>query len=266
MLLSNHIITFHQVANYNKGNPMIRSALMVIMGVIITAFVAGFVFIASPLFLMREITVCRVANLWARLLLFISNVRVEVIGKENVFNDRSQIFMANHQSNFDIFIVQAYIPCHFHWLAKKELFEIPVFGPAMKRAGAIEIDRENRISAIKSLGEAVQKIKEGKSVTTFPEGSRSRDDRIKPFKKGIFYLAIKSGAPIIPISIIGSRHIMPKKSLSVHPGKITMIIGKPIEAKNYSIESRDELITEVRDAIVRNYYNGMTLTEGKDRL
>jgi len=266
VLLSNYIIRFHQITNYNKENPMIRSALMVIAGLFITAFAAGFVFVTSPLFFMEEIRVCRVPNLWARLLLFVSNVKVEVIGKENVFDDRPQIFMANHQSNFDIFIVQAHIPCQFHWLAKKELFQIPVFGPAMKSAGAIEIDRENRISAIKSLDEAVQKIKEGKSVTTFPEGSRSRDDRIKPFKKGIFYLAIKSGAPIIPISIIGSRNIMPKKSLSVHPGKITMIIGKPIEVKEHSIESRDELIAEVRDAIVRNYYNGMTVTGGRERL
>lgn len=243
---------------------MIRSALMVIAGVFITAFAASFVFIVSPLFLMREIVVCRVVNLWARLLLFISNVKVEVIGKENVFNDRPQIFMANHQSNFDIFLVQANLPCHFHWLAKKELFEIPVFGSAMKSAGAIEIDRGNRARAIKSLDKAVQKIREGKSVATFPEGSRSRDGKIKPFKKGVFYLAIKSGAPIIPISITGSGHIMPKKSLSVHPGKITMIIGKPIEVKNYSIKSRDELIAEVRNAIVRNYYDGMTVIEGKD--
>lgn len=245
---------------------MLRSALMVIAGLFITAFAAGFVFVTSSLFFMKEIRVCKVANLWARLLLFVSNVRVEVIGKENIFDDRPQIFMANHQGNFDIFILQAHILCQFHWLAKKELFQIPVFGPAMKSAGAIEIDRGNRISAIKNLDRAAQKIREGKSVTTFPEGSRSRDDKIMPFKKGIFYLAIKSGAPIIPISIIGSRSIMPKKALSVKPGKITMVIGKPIEVKNYSIESRDELIAEVRDTIVKNYYKGLTLTGGRKRL
>ncbi len=242
---------------------MIRSVLMVIAGFIITAFTASFLFIVSPLFLMEEIAVCRVVNLWARLLLFISNVKVEVIGKENVFNDRPQIFMANHQSNFDIFLVQANLPCHFHWLAKKELFGIPVFGSAMKSAGAIEIDRGNRVNAIKGLDKAVQKIRKGESVATFPEGSRSEDGKIKPFKKGIFYLAIKSGAPIIPISIKGSGYIMPKKSLSVHPGKITMIIGEPVEVKSYSIESRDELITEVRNAIAGNYYDGMTVIKGK---
>ena len=245
---------------------MIRSALLVIMSVFITAFVAGFIVIVSLFFQGKENTVLRVANLWARLLLLISNVKVEIKGEENVLVDRAQVFMANHQSNFDIFILQAYIPCQFRWLAKKELFRIPVFGPAMKRGGAIEIDRENRVSAIKNLDEAAQKIKEGIPVATFPEGTRSRDSNIKPFKKGAFYMAIKSGVPITPISIIGSGEIMSKRSLKVHPGKITMVIDKPIEVKDYSIESRDELITKVRDAIVRNYYNGMTVPEGKERL
>lgn len=247
---------------------MIRSALLVIVGVFITAFVAGFIVIVSLFFpgRVKVNTVLRVANFWARLLLLISNVKVEIRGEENVLVNRPQIFMANHQSNFDIFIVQAYLPCQFRWLAKKELFKIPVFGPAMKRGGAIEIDRENRASAIKSLDEAAQKIKEGIPVATFPEGTRSRDDKIKPFKKGTFYMAIKSGVPIIPISIIGSGKIMPKRSLKVNPGKITMVIGKPIEVKDYSIESCDELITKVRDAVVRNYYNGMAVPEGKERL
>jgi 1-acyl-sn-glycerol-3-phosphate acyltransferase len=173
--------------------------------------------------------------------------------------------MANHQSNFDIFIVQAYIPYRLRWLAKKELFKIPVFGSAMERVGAIAIDRENRVSTIKSFDEAAQKIKEeGIPVATFSEGTRSKDSRIKPFKKGVFYMAIKSGVPVIPISIIGSGKIMSKRSLNVHPGKITMVIGKPIEVKDYSIESCDELVEKVRSVISRNYYNGKTIPEGKE--
>ena len=240
---------------------MIHSALLVTVGVFVTAFIAGFIVIMSPFFSKGENTIFKLANFWARILLFISNIKVEVIGRENVLVDRPQIFMVNHQSNFDIFIVQAYIPSQFRWIAKKELFTIPIFGPAMRRGGAIEIDRQNRVSAIKSLDEAAQKIREGKSVITFPEGTRSRNGRIRPFKKGIFYLAIKSGVPIIPVSIIGSRKIMPRRSLKIHPGKITMIIDKPIEAKDYSIETRDELITKVRDIIVNNFYDAMTVPE-----
>ncbi len=240
---------------------MIHSALLVTVGVFVTAFIAGFIVIMSPFFSKGENTIFKLANFWARILLFISNIKVEVIGRENVLVDRPQIFMVNHQSNFDIFIVQAYIPSQFRWIAKKELFTIPIFGPAMRRLGTVEIDRQNRVSAIKSLDEAAQKIREGKSVITFPEGTRSRDGRIRPFKKGIFYLAIKSGVPIIPVSIIGSRKIMPRRSLKIHPGKITMIIDKPIEAKDYSIETRDELITKVRDIIVENFYDGKIASE-----
>ncbi len=240
---------------------MIHSALLVTVGVFVTAFIAGFIVIMSPFFSKGENTIFKLANFWARILLFISNIKVEVIGRENVLVDRPQIFMVNHQSNFDIFIVQAYIPSQFRWIAKKELFTIPIFGPAMRRLGTVEIDRQNRVSAIKSLDEAAQKIREGKSVITFPEGTRSRNGRIRPFKKGIFYLAIKSGVPIIPVSIIGSRKIMPRRSLKIHPGKITMIIDKPIEAKDYSIETRDELITKVRDIIVENFYDGKIASE-----
>ena len=161
--------------------------------------------------------------------------------------------MANHQSDFDIFIVLAHVPVQFRWLAKKELFHIPIFGPAMRTAGYIEIDRQNRERAFKSLDEAAEKIGQGKSVMTFPEGTRSRDGRMKPFKQGTFYLAIKSGAPIIPVSIIGSGEIMPKRSLQVNPGRIIMAIDKPIPVTGYTIETRSELIERVQSAILRNY-------------
>lgn len=240
---------------------MIYSALLVTVGVLVTAFIAGFIVIMFPFFSRGENTVFKLANLWARILLFISNIKVEVIGRENVLVDRPQIFMVNHQSNFDILIVQAYIPSQFRWIAKKELFAIPIFGSSMRRLGTVEIDRQNRDSAIKSLDEAAQKIREGKSVITFPEGTRSRDGRIRPFKKGIFYLAIKSGVSIIPVSIIGTRKIMPRRSLKIHPGKITMIIDKPIEVANYSTETRDELVTKVREVIVKNFYDGKIVSE-----
>ena len=129
--------------------------------------------------------------------------------------EKPQIFMANHQSDFDILIVLAHIPGQFRWIAKKELFKIPIFGKAMRNAGYIEIDRQNHEKALKSLDEAAQKIREGKSVVTFPEGTRSRDGKIRPFKQGMFHLAIRAGVPIVPISIIGAREIMPKRTLKV---------------------------------------------------
>jgi len=231
---------------------MIRSALLVTLGVAITAFISFWCVIFS-LFSNAENNIHKIANLWAKILLLICNTKVEIIGKENILRGKPQIFMANHQSDFDILIVLAHIPGQFRWLVKKELFHIPVFGAAMKSAGYIEIDRNNKERAIRSLDQAALRIREGKSIMAFPEGTRSRFGEIKPFKQGTFYLAIKSGVPIVPISIIGSGDIMPKRSLKIKSGKIKLVIDKPIDMKNITLEKRQELITIVRDTIIKNY-------------
>jgi 1-acyl-sn-glycerol-3-phosphate acyltransferase len=231
---------------------MIRSALLVTLGVAITAFISFWCVIFS-LFSNAENNIHKVANLWAKILLLICNTKVEIIGKENILRGKPQIFMANHQSDFDILIVLAHIPGQFRWLVKKELFHIPIFGAAMKSAGYIEIDRNNRERAMQSLDQAALRIREGKSIMAFPEGTRSRLGEIKPFKQGTFYLAIKSGVPIVPISIIGSGEIMPKRSLKIKLGKIKLIIGTPVDVKNFTLENRQELITIVRNTIIKNY-------------
>ena len=233
---------------------MIRSALLVTLGVAITAFISFWCVIFS-FFSNAENNIHKVANLWAKILLLICNTKVEIIGKENILRGKPQIFMANHQSDFDILIVLANIPGQFRWLVKKELFHIPVFGAAMKNAGYIEIDRNNKEKAMHSLDQAALRIREGKSIMVFPEGTRSRHGEIKPFKQGTFYLAIKSGVPIVPISIIGSGEIMPKRSLKINKGIVKLVIGKPIDVKNITLENRQELITIVRNTIIKNYDN-----------
>ena len=231
---------------------MLRALFLVTIGIAITAFMSGcavaFAFITPD-----ENMIHRVANIWAKMLLAIANTKVEIIGGENVLTEKPQIFMANHQSDFDILIVLAHLQGQFRWIVKKELFQIPLFGRAMQSAGYIEIDREDREKAIMGIDKAAMKIREGKSVMSFPEGSRSNDGKIKPFKHGMFYLAIKSGVPIVPISIIGAGEIMPKRSLHIRPGKITMVIDRPIDVTGYSIENRQELIDRVQNIITRNY-------------
>ena len=231
---------------------MVRSALLVSFSVIITAFLsvsAVIISFISP----GENKIHKIAYIWASTLLKLSGVRVDVEGVENVLTDRPQIFMSNHQSDFDILIVLANIPGQFRWIAKKELFKIPIFGKAMRNAGYIEIDRQHHDNAMKSLEEAAHKIRDGKSVVTFPEGTRSKDGTIKPFKQGMFHLAIQSGVPIIPISIVGANKIMPKRSLLIKPGRIKMIIDRPVDVSLYSIETRAELIDKVRGTIIRNF-------------
>jgi len=232
---------------------IVRATLLAILDIIVTAFFAAMAIILPPLSARGEKTSYKLAHLWGKTILFISGVTVEIKGEENVPRNRPFIFMANHQSNFDILVLLGYIPVHFYWISKKEVFFVPLLGAAMKRAGYISIDRQDREKAIQSLDEAARIIKHGKSVMTFPEGTRSRDGRIRPFKKGSFYLALQSGVPIIPVSIIGTRAILPRRSLRIHPGKIRMIIDKPIDTTEYSLENRDDLMSRVYEAITRNY-------------
>jgi 1-acyl-sn-glycerol-3-phosphate acyltransferase len=154
------------------------------------------------------------------------------------------VYMANHQSMFDILALLGHLPVQFRWVAKKELFRIPIFGYSMARVGYISIDRSNRQSAIQSLRAAAQRIAQGVSVVVFPEGTRSSDGEIKPFKKGGFYLATDSGRPIVPVVIWGTRQVMPKGKLSIRPGPIVLSINKPIETVPYK-KNRNALIGAV---------------------
>jgi len=233
---------------------MLRSALLVTIGAAVTGFISVFIVVFYPLLPRREYSVFSIARLWGRIMLFLTSVEVDVQGRENVIYGKSQIFMSNHQSGFDIFVLLAYIPRYFAWIAKKELFRIPFFGRALRRLGAIAIDRQNVVRAMHSIDDAARTIREGKSVMTFPEGTRSRDGHIQPFKKGVFHLALKSGVPIVPITLIGTREIMPKKSLRVTPGKVTLIIHEPVFLGDYSEATVDQLIERVRKPIVNAYY------------
>jgi 1-acyl-sn-glycerol-3-phosphate acyltransferase len=150
----------------------------------------------------------------------------------------------------DIPVLLAYLPVQFRWLAKAELFKIPIFGRAMRSAGYISIDRFNQESAFKSIDEAARKIKSGgASIMIFPEGTRSLDENLRPFKKGGFVLAVDSQVPIVPVILKGTRYILPKGSLRVNPGAVRMEIKAAINTAKYTRETKDSLIERVRHVI-----------------
>lgn len=163
------------------------------------------------------------ARLWARLALALNLVRVTVSGTGHVPSGPA-IFMSNHQSNFDILALLSSMPCQLHWIAKKELFDIPVFGPSMRRGGYIPLDRGDGRKALRSVDEAAATIRNGKSVVMFPEGTRSRDGNLLPFKRGGFILARKAGVPVIPVTINGSGIINPPNRIRLYSGDIHMVL------------------------------------------
>lgn len=234
---------------------MIRSVFILTWTVMATGFFSLMAILASLLDKKGELPHL-VARVWGRTILFGARVKVTVKNPANIDPSRSYIYMSNHQSNFDIPVLLAYLPVQFRWLAKMELFRIPIFGFAMQRAGYISIDRSDRKAAILSLKRAAEIIRGGVSVMIFPEGTRSRDGNIRPFKSGGFILAIDSGVPIVPVVIHGTWPIMPKDRLRIRPGNVVLKIENPVETSHYSRRDKAELMEKVRQIITESHEKG----------
>lgn len=215
--------------------------------------VAGILVIVLSVFVRSGNPLHKIARLWGKSILFVSRVEMSVKGLSNIDPSAPYIYMPNHQSNFDIPVLLGHLTVQFRWLAKAELFKIPIFGHAMRKAGYISIDRNNRESAIKSLNAAANKIKSGVSVLIFPEGTRSRDGKIQPFKKGGFVMAIESGVPIVPVVITGTRSLMTKGKFRVNAGHVRMVIHKPIDTSAYTRETKEALMESVRRVICDSF-------------
>lgn len=230
---------------------MTRSVLLWISIVVSTIGLSTLAFITF-LFSRTGNIVHHYARWWAKIQLLVSGVKVKVKGLEHLGKKAPFIYMANHQSAYDIFALLSCLPVQFRWIAKKELFAIPVMGWAMRAANYISIDRSGKRKALESIERAASKIKGGVSVVIFPEGTRSRDGSIQPFKRGGFTLALKSGVPIIPIAIKGSSDVMPRGSLRVRPGEIHITIDRAIDTAPYSLRERDVLMERVMGTLKRN--------------
>lgn len=167
-------------------------------------------------------------HLWSRFTCRLLFIKVKVLGRENIDKNTSYIFVANHQGAFDIFSIYGYLNHNFKWLMKKSLENIFMVGAACRRAHHIFVDDSN-ISAIKqTIAEAENTLKDGMSLVIFPEGSRTWDGKMIPFKRGAFMLAAEFRLPVVPITIDGSFRTMPRYTYNVYPHKITLTIHKPI--------------------------------------
>lgn len=195
----------------------------------------------------------RISSLWARWLCQFSGSPVEIIGIENILQDRAQIFVANHQSFFDIFALSGYLPVQIRWVAKSSLFRIPFVGWSMKAAGYISVDRSNKKKAYQSFVATADKVKQGNSVVIFPEGTRSEDGTIGPFKKGSHLLAVRAKAPMVPVTLIGTGNIIKKNSFVITPGPIRIIISPPVYTDSSNTKDGESMLEEIRETICTTY-------------
>jgi 1-acyl-sn-glycerol-3-phosphate acyltransferase len=191
---------------------------------------------------------------WARSLLLAAGIKLEISGLENIEPEKSYILIANHQSHMDIPVLTCVLPVPLRIIAKKELFKIPFLGWGMKGVGMLSIDRSNRKKSIDTLKEAEEIIKTHVlSILAFPEGTRSDDGKIHPFKKGPFILAINTGLPLLPVSVSGTRKITPKGKISINPGRVKVMIHPPISTDDLTLGDRHKLVEDFQKTIEKGF-------------
>ncbi|PWW82450.1 MULTISPECIES: lysophospholipid acyltransferase family protein [Prosthecochloris] len=195
----------------------------------------------------------RMAAWWGRFCARLMGISIEITGEKHYDPNANYLIVSNHAGMADIPLILGSIHLNMRFVAKEELGKIPVFGWVLKQAGYVLIKRGQNKEALKSLLKASEVLKSGRSVHIFPEGTRSETGEIKPFKRGAFMIAQKANAPILPVTIIGSNRITPKKSLRISKAKIQLIIGKPIETKEKNAqELQDITYTTITSAMKRH--------------
>lgn len=192
----------------------------------------------------------RVARIWGRTWCWASGVKLKVEGLEHIETDRSYVVVSNHRSAFDIFAHVAALPVPIRFLAKTELFKIPIFGTAMRRIGMVEVDRGAGRAAHQAINQGARKTMErGWSLMIYPEGTRPRDGVMLPFKKGAFSIARNVGAPVLPTAITGSRAVWKPKTKLIRSGEITVKIMPPIPTEGMMIYELEGLRNRVHAQI-----------------
>ena len=187
--------------------------------------------------------------IWARFNSLITPMFVKVIGREKINKKQSYVVVANHQSQYDIFVIYGWLPLDFRWVMKMELRKVPILGYYCYKAGHIYIDRSDSKAAIDSINAAKSKMKNGTSVVFFPEGTRSVTGQLLEFKKGAFKFALDLGLPVLPITIIGTKEILPANSIGLFPGNAKLVIHKPIDIAGYTEKNIQELMDRAKESI-----------------
>lgn len=227
----------------------ILSPFRLVLWAIWSVFCISFSFIVYLITFRQRNTVWLSKYMWAPLAVSIPGEKLTVIKNDNIDYSKPHIFIANHQSYLDIPSIIKAVDSLLYFVAKKELKKLPFLGWYISISGMIFVDRSNRKKSVESMKRAAQMVRDGKSVLTFPEGTRTKTGKILPFKKGAFLLAIDAGVPIVPIAISGTGNIFPSNKIVFKPGKAKLKILDPIDTTSYNSENVEELIAKAHEAI-----------------
>jgi len=190
-----------------------------------------------------------IGKLWSWLILKTNRVKLQVEGLEKIVRNKSYVFISNHASNLDPPALCLAIPQTLRFIAKRSLAKVPIFGQALKLGRIILIDRSDNQKAVETINKAIKDLKDGISAFFFAEGTRSPDGMLQDFKKGGIMVALKTKLPIIPITVVDSFKLLPRKALRIRPGVLRIIVGDPIDTSGYTEDDKDFLVQKVRDVI-----------------
>jgi len=219
------------------------------LGVALT-FLAGWTTVLAATIWSPRIASRYVASNWARVICWITPVRVTVEGTQYADPLKTYVVACNHQSQYDIFLVYGWLRLDLKWVLKAELRKVPGVGIGCEKAGHIYVDRSNPELARKAVRDALDSVGDGVGVLFFPEGTRSQSGKMGPFKKGAFRVATSQKLPILPVTLVGTRDIQKPRSLVIVPGRIHMVIHPAIEVTGEDdAETIRDLMTRTRDAI-----------------
>lgn len=225
-----------------------RTVFFLIPAIALYTVVLGTLSIGSSLFEKRGYFAHRCARMWSRLILLTTGVSVDVRGLERLTPGRTYVFVSNHQSIYDIPVLFWSLPYQLRIIAKESLGKFPFLGWHLRRTGHMLVDRR-KPDPRQIFGWASRLTSRGLSLIVFPEGTRSHDGRVGHFKGGSFHLALEAGLPIVPLSIVGSRHVMLKGRLATYPGHVTLVIHEPIDTTGMSGAHSKRFAERVREII-----------------
>jgi len=229
----------------------LRGVLVAAPAIVLATIFFGTLSLIASFFDRTGTVQMRVARAWARTLLAVSGVHAHVEGLEQVDPSRPYVFISNHLSYMDTPLALAQIPAQFRFLAKRGLFQIPFLGTHLSRAGHIPVLRQDPRASVKTMQVAAETIQRNKvSLLIFPEGGRSHDGVLGPFKEGGAYIAIRAGVPVVPLVMLGTRQVLPYGSGVVLPGSVTLKILPPIETAQMTLKNRGALTNQVRELIL----------------
>ena len=225
-----------------------RSALVWI-GIAISTVLFGLPAIVAAFVPPRGEWFLRFARGWARTILAFSGVRVRVLHAERLAAGGGFVVASNHESFADILVLLARLPLPVRFLAKRSIFRVPVLGWSIAAAGFVPVDRGDRARSVATVEAALDLLKAGRSLVVFPEETRTRTGELLPFKSGAALLALRSGFPLLPVGIAGTRRVLPPGTLMMAPGRVGLSIGEPIAVAGRSARDRDEVTRQARQAI-----------------